>query len=98
LQAVVKKLCMSRKQVGSIASLWRYPVKSMLGEALVTAAVNDRGLVGDRAYALLDVQTGRVASAKNPKKWAQLLSFQASFAETTDEQNLTPAVNRLLQK
>ncbi|MDA0268713.1 MAG: MOSC N-terminal beta barrel domain-containing protein [Cyanobacteria bacterium] len=72
---------MVRTQVGSIASLWRYPVKSMLGEALNASEVTSHGLLGDRAYALLDTQSGRVASAKNPKKWAKLLEFTATFAE-----------------
>ena len=39
---------------GSIGSLWRYPVKSMMGEELNAAEVTERGLRGDRAYALLD--------------------------------------------
>ena len=37
--------------LGSIVSLWRYPVKSMLGEELNAAAVTERGLLGDRAVA-----------------------------------------------
>lgn len=73
---------MVRQLVGTISSLWRYPVKSMLGEELEASEVNTRGLVGDRAYALLDQQSGKIASAKNPKKWAQLLNFQANLTET----------------
>ena len=56
---------MIREQVGSIASLWRYPVKSMLGEELQSSVVTSRGLLGDRAYALLDVESGKVASRKS---------------------------------
>ncbi|MBD2057159.1 MOSC N-terminal beta barrel domain-containing protein [Oculatella sp. FACHB-28] len=70
---------MVREVVGAIASLWRYPVKSMLGEEIEVSKVTTRGLAGDRAYALLDTQSGKVASAKNPKKWAKLLDFQASL-------------------
>ena len=40
--------------VGSVVALWRYPVKSMTGEELNTVDVGDRGLQGDRAYALID--------------------------------------------
>ena len=40
--------------VGSVVSLRRYPVKSMMGEELNAVDVTDRGLLGDRAYALLD--------------------------------------------
>jgi uncharacterized protein len=46
----------------TIAALYRYPVKSMLGESLTRAVFDERGVVGDRAYAVLDVETGIVAS------------------------------------
>ena len=65
--------------IGSVRSLWRYPVKSMLGEELDTAEVTERGLLGDRAYALVDASDGKVASAKQPRKWAPLVTFQASY-------------------
>lgn len=67
------------EQVGTIAGLWRYPVKSMQGEALAEAALGPAGLAGDRAYALLDLETGAVASAKHPRKWAALLACRAAF-------------------
>ncbi len=51
----------------------------MLGESLDRVDIVDGGLLGDRAYALWDKATERVASAKNPKKWANLLNFQADF-------------------
>lgn len=62
-----------------VASIHRYPVKSMLGEDLTEVVVDERGLVGDRAYALLDADDGIVASAKNPRKWASLLQLSATF-------------------
>src|SRR5213594_3708480 len=65
--------------LGSIVSLWRYPVKSMLGEELNAAEVTKRGLLGDRAYALVDSADGKVASAKNPRKWPQLFDFRAAL-------------------
>jgi uncharacterized protein len=68
--------------LGSVVSLWRYPVKSMLGEELNAAEVTGRGLLGDRAYALLDTSDGKVASAKNPRKWPQLFDFRATFVDT----------------
>ena len=66
---------------GSVVALWRYPVKSMIGEELNASAVTDRGLLGDRAYALVDRSDGKVASAKNPRKWPQLFDFRAAFVE-----------------
>src|SRR4051794_6558906 len=64
-----------------IASIRRYPVKSVLGESLDTANVGYAGLAGDRRYALQDVETGTIAAAKNPKKWAKLLTMHASYLE-----------------
>ena len=66
---------------GTVVSLWRYPVKSMLGEELNSSYVTERGLIGDRAYALIDQETGKVASAKNPRKWGKLFDFRAAFIE-----------------
>src|SRR5919199_2908647 len=66
---------------GSVVALWRYPVKSMMGEELNASAVTDRGLLGDRAYALVDRSDGKVASAKNPRKWPQLFDFRAAFVD-----------------
>lgn len=66
---------------GSVASLWRYPVKSMLGEELSASEVTERGLLGDRAYALVDTADGKAATAKNPRKWPTLFGFSATFIE-----------------
>jgi uncharacterized protein len=66
---------------GSIVALWRYPVKSMLGEELNTVEVTERGLVGDRQFAVVDAATGKVAGAKNPRKWGNFFDFRAAYAE-----------------
>lgn len=67
--------------VGSVVGLWRYPVKSMMGEELNSAVITERGVLGDRAYALVDPSNGKVASAKNPRKWGKLFDFRASYVE-----------------
>ena len=67
--------------VGSVVALWRYPVKSMMGEELNASAVTERGLLGDRAYALVDHADGKAATAKNPRKWPRLFDFRATFIE-----------------
>jgi uncharacterized protein YcbX len=66
-------------ELGSVVSLRRYPVKSMLGEELNAVEVADRGLLGDRAYALIDGADGKAATAKNPRKWPRLFEFRAAF-------------------
>jgi len=78
--------------VGSVGSLWRYPVKSMAGEELDASAITERGLRGDRAYALVDRADGKVASAKNPRKWPRLFEFAAAYAEDPTAAGALPAV------
>lgn len=65
----------------SVISLWRYPVKSMMGEELNAAAVTAAGVLGDRAFAVVDRETGKVASAKNPRKWPDFFAFRAAYCE-----------------
>lgn len=77
---------------GSISSLWRFPVKSMAGEQLSEAALTSRGLVGDRAYALMDVETGKVVSAKSAKRFPDILSCRAEFLDAPDVGADTPPV------
>src|SRR5438309_6276861 len=71
----------SSEPVGTIRALWRFPVKSMLGEELDASDLSEGGVVGDRAYAIRDRETGKVASAKHPKLWPDLLACRAAFVE-----------------
>jgi uncharacterized protein YcbX len=74
-QMTVKEL------VGAVAGLWRFPVKSMLGEQLEAVELTGRGLVGDRAYALIDVESGKVVSAKSVRLFPDLFGCRAAFVE-----------------
>jgi uncharacterized protein YcbX len=78
--------------LGSVVSLCRYPVKSMIGEELNAADVTQRGLLGDRAYALVDPSNGMVASAKNPRKWGRLFDFRAAYIEPPRSSEEIPPV------
>jgi uncharacterized protein YcbX len=71
----------SSEPVGTIRALWRFPVKSMQGEEVGAADLSEGGIVGDRAFALVDRETGKVASAKHPKRWPNLLACRAAFVE-----------------
>src|SRR5258708_3870316 len=71
----------AQNELGSVVSLWRYPVKSMMGEELNATEVTERGLLGDRAYALVDSSDGKAATAKNPRKWPRLFDFRATVIE-----------------
>ena len=83
---------MSDEVIGSVVSLWRYPVKSMMGEELAASDVTERGLVGDRAYALIDRESGKLASAKHPRKWGRLFDFGAVFIEPPRVGEVAPPV------
>lgn len=67
--------------VGTVQRIFRYPVKSMLGEELTTVEVDDTGLIGDHVWALVDVETGKLGNAKNPRKWGHLLKYRAEYVE-----------------
>src|SRR5207245_4045237 len=78
--------------IGVIEELWRYPVKSMLGEQLTAAEVTGNGLLGDRAYALRDTSDGKIATAKNPRKWPNLFDYGAALTGVaTASRKLPPA-------
>src|SRR5271166_880137 len=78
---------MERRKVGTVKALWRFPVKSMQGEQLDELHITSRGVVGDRAWALRDLENRRIASAK---KFLGLLKFHAQYERDPDTENLPP--------
>jgi len=68
---------MGRRQIGVVGALWRYPVKSMRGEALPSAAITQRGVAGDRAWALRECTYGGLVSART---WPAMLQWRAASA------------------
>ncbi len=72
---------MGEHPTGTVSELWRYPVKSMLGERLEQSDVAEAGVAGDRAFALVDVETGTIASAKRPLRWQGLLELAARLGD-----------------
>ena len=67
-------------------------LKSMLGEELDEVWTDERGLRGDRAFAVVDVETGSVASAKHPRHWARLLACRARFVTPPAPEGALPPV------
>jgi uncharacterized protein YcbX len=78
---------MERRQVGVVKELFRYPVKSMLGEWLSELDIGEQGVIGDRAYALREASNGRVVSAK---RWANMLEFHARYDAQPTPETLAP--------
>ena len=76
----------------TVTALYRYPVKSMLGESLTRCRIDAGGVLGDRAYAVIDTETGDVASAKVPRRWAALLDFSARYVAEPQPGQAAPPV------
>jgi uncharacterized protein YcbX len=48
----------------TVTEIWRYPVKSMGGERLDNVAVDERGMVADRMWAVRDPELGSITTAR----------------------------------
>jgi uncharacterized protein YcbX len=77
--------------VGVVAELWRFPVKSMAGEKVEEAFITGQGLLGDRGYALLDVEVDDLVSASN-RHFPGLMNWGATFLEPPRLDSPLPAV------
>src|SRR6185295_4857494 len=72
------------RQVGRVVGLWRYPVKSMCGEALADADVSWHGFAGDRRWAF--IRDGVVQSGfpwLTLRERGDLNHYRPSFADPT---------------
>ena len=65
-------------QAWDVRELWRYPVKSLGGERCDSLRLGPDGVLGDRVLAILDVESGRVLSAK---RHARMLEASASWSD-----------------
>jgi uncharacterized protein len=76
----------------SVSRLWQYPVKSMQGEEVTEVLLGPGGVLGDRGYGFLDVQTGRLVSAKHPKRFGALLECRARSLSPPTPDAPTPPI------
>lgn len=72
-------------RVGTVAEVWRYPVKSMAGERLPHATIGSLGLPGDRGWALRDETAQEIRGAK---KIAALLHCEARYRDEPDDRTI----------
>jgi uncharacterized protein len=84
------------ERFGTVAEMWRYPVKSMQGEKLDLALAGERGLAGDRGWAVVDAESGKVVSAKRPKLWLTMLECAAACVDQPEVGGDMPAVRIML--
>lgn len=68
--------------VGTVAALWRYPVKSMGGESISSSVLDHRALNGDRMWAVRDLELDAVTTAR---RLPSLLGCTARFVEEPRE-------------
>lgn len=70
-----------------VAQLLRYPVKSMGGEELSAVDLDDRGVTGDRAWAVWSEVDGqaKMASGKHSRRFRRMDQVFSCAARTTDE-------------
>ena len=74
--------------VGTITSLFRYPVKSMGGETLNAITLGPKGIFGDRAWAVRDEERGGIRGAK---RFPELMSCSAKYLEDPAPEGSSPA-------
>ena len=91
----------------SVGELWRYPVKSMRGENCERLSLDQRGVIGDRLYAVRD-EAGKFGSGKTTQRFRRidgLLRFRAvydgevpliTFADGTTLRGDDPAIHAAL--
>jgi uncharacterized protein YcbX len=61
--------------------VWRYPVKSMGGERLDACLITDRGLEGDRRWALVDGVANRAGKLLSIRQDERLMTYQARLGD-----------------
>lgn len=66
--------------IGTVAEIWRHPVKSMQGEQLDEVVLGEWGVPGDRRWAVIDEASGTAMSAK---RYPALLEARASWSSTS---------------
>ena len=70
-------------EFGKVTSLWRYPVKSLIGEKLENLDIDARGVSGDRVYAVSN-SDGKFGSGKDTRRFRRidgLFSMSAEYSE-----------------
>lgn len=65
-----------------LSQIWVYPVKSMVGGRVQQCSLNELGIVGDRLWAVRDVENGGIRGAK---KLGGLMKLSASFVKGSDD-------------
>ncbi|MDH6196630.1 uncharacterized protein YcbX [Mycobacterium frederiksbergense] len=68
-------------RVGAVKTIFRFPIKSVGGHPIEQGYVSEQGLLGDRRYAFIDLESGNLCNAKNPRKYGSMLACRANYVE-----------------
>ena len=74
--------------LGKVDSIFRYPVKSMMGEKIEETCVTSNGVLGDRVWAVRDEVRGGIRGAK---KIPHLMQLSAAYVVEPTEHGSDPA-------
>lgn len=69
---------------GNVHDLYRWPVKSLRGEKVTVALLDERGMAGDRAYALVDERPEREGKRLTVRQRPGMLAWEAAYPATCD--------------
>ena len=75
--------------ITTVSQLFRYPVKSMRGETQASLVVTERGVKGDRVWAVRDEVRGGIRGAK---KIPSLMMLSARFVGAVNDEGASPVV------
>ncbi|GGB58121.1 MOSC domain-containing protein [Fictibacillus barbaricus] len=71
--------------IGKVKEIRRFPVKSILGETLQSVSIDKRGLIGDRLWAIKNMD-GKIGSGKTTRRFQQmdgLFNYKARYEDNT---------------
>ena len=88
--------------IGTVESLWRYPIKSMSGETLTEAFMGFSGFYGDRCFAFKNSSARKGFPYLNANVQQQMLRYRPQFRyaeraakppNLTEAMSIAPGVN-----
>lgn len=77
---------------GSLSRLHRWPVKSLRGEQIDAARLDDRGLAGDRGHVLIDLRPNRAGGVLTVRQIPGLLAWESGYGASVIDPLRPPAV------
>lgn len=78
---------------GSVAGLYRWPVKSLRGEQVGAALLDERGLAGDRGHILTDLRPTRSGRVLTVRQIPELLHWRSGYGSDVIEPAGSPTLH-----